>query len=413
VKRLASIGTMFMSGETSPVAGPASAGSRAAWQGTRPVGKTRPPARIAALPHRGDTRAATTSGQPLVTNPSPAAAGFHMPAEWAPHAGTWMGWPCRKDLWGAGLAAAQHAYADVARAIARFETVTMLANAGDLAAAHAACGPGIDIVALPMDDSWLRDSGPSFVVNGNGETAGIAWGFNAWGEKFPPWDKDARVAGLMLARLGMRAFTTDFILEGGSIHVDGQGTVLTTEQCLLNPNRNPGHKRGDIETQLNSWLGAHTIIWLGEGLENDHTDGHIDDIACFVRPGVVLAAVCADRGDANYAPLAENLRRLKNARDAQGRALEIIEMPLPGKREIAGVGRLAASYVNFYIANGGIIAPSFDDPRDAEAERILQAAFPDRDVVMVPCLPVVAGGGSVHCITQQQAAGRPAPRISP
>jgi agmatine deiminase len=324
-----------------------------------------------------------------------------------------MAWPSRADLWGVRLADAEAAYASVARAISRFEPVIMVANEADVPRVRDACGDRVEAVALPIDDSWMRDSGPSFLINAEGEVAGADWGFNAWGGKFPPWDKDAALAGRILDRLSMRAFKTEFILEGGSIHVDGEGTVLTTEQCLLNPNRNPALSRAEIEATLKGWLGARTVIWLGEGLENDHTDGHIDDIACFVRPGVVMAATCDDPSDPNHKPLTENLRRLRAARDAKGRALEIIEMKLPGRREVAGVGRLASSYVNFYIANGGIIAPSFDDPLDTAAERILTAAFPGREVVMVPCLTIIEGGGSVHCITQQQPAGAAAPGARP
>jgi agmatine deiminase len=341
---------------------------------------------------------------------TPAQAGFFMPAEWAPHQRTWMAWPARKDLWGSRLEEAEAAYAGVARAIARFEPLTMVANADDTARAQGVLDDGVEVVALPIDDSWMRDSGPSFVVNADGAVAGVDWQFNAWGGKFPPWDKDAALAGRVLARLGMRAFAAPFVLEGGSFHVDGEGTVLTTEQCLLNPNRNPGRSREEIEALLLAYLGAARVIWLGDGLENDHTDGHVDDIACFVRPGVVMAAVCG-RDDANYAPLADNLRRLRAARDARGRALEIIEMPLPARRVVQGVGRLASSYVNFYIANGGIVAPGFDDTQDAAARDILAAAFPGRAVVMPPCSVIIEGGGSVHCITQQQPAGPAAPGI--
>ena len=344
---------------------------------------------------------------------TPAEAGFFMPAEWAPHARTWMAWPTRTELWGTKLVDAEAAYANVAKAIARFEPVTMIANEADIARVRAACGSAVEAISLPIDDSWMRDTGPSFLLSASGEVAGADWGFNAWGSKFPPWDKDAELADRILDSLSLRSFKAPFILEGGSIHVDGEGTVLTTEQCLLNPNRNPGHGRADIEAWLKSWLGASEVIWLGEGLENDHTDGHIDDIACFVRPGVVMAATCDDLADPNHNPLTDNLRRLRAARDAKGRALEIIEIPLPTRREVPGVGRLASSYVNFYIANGGIVAPSFDDPRDDAAWRILQAAFPDRDVVMVPCLTIIEGGGSIHCITQQQPAGAAAPRTGP
>jgi agmatine deiminase len=316
-----------------------------------------------------------------------------------------MAWPSRADLWKTRLRDAQKAYADVAKAIARFEPLIMVANEKDEAEVRAACGLQVEIVFLPIDDSWLRDSGPTFVMNDAEEVAGIDWGFNAWGGKFPPWDRDAAFAGKVLERLGMRRFQAPFILEGGSIHVDGEGTVLTTEQCLLNPNRNPTLNKAQVEANLKDWLGVETVIWLGQGLENDHTDGHIDDIACFVRPGVVMAAVCDDPSDPNFVTLGDNLRRLKAARDAKGRALQIIEMPLPGRREVKGVGRLASTYINFYIANGGIVAPSFDDVRDSVAKRILSQAFPDRDVVMVPGLTIVEGGGCIHCITQQEPVG--------
>jgi agmatine deiminase len=341
---------------------------------------------------------------------TPAKNGFAMPGEWTPHTATLMAWPCRADLWGSGLSAARQAYANVANRIAGFEPVTMIANGEDTAAARAACGTGIEILPLPIDDSWMRDSGPTFVVNQAGDVAGIDWQFNAWGGKFPPWDRDAAIAGKILNHLNMRGFDAPFVQEGGAFHVDGDGTLITTEQCLLNKNRNPTLSRADIETYLSAYLGVTKIIWLGKGLENDHTDGHVDDITCFIRPGAVLTAICGDSNDANHAPLAENLRRLKNARDAKNRSLDIVTLPLPARRDIAGVGRLAASYINFYLANGAVIVPGFDDPADARACAILQEAFPTRKITLVPALPIIAGGGSIHCITQQIPRGPAAPR---
>jgi agmatine deiminase len=335
----------------------------------------------------------------------PAACAFHMPAEWAPHERCWMAWPCRAEVWNGRVREAEAAYAAVARAIAACEPVTMLARPEDVEAAAAACGPGIEVLSLSLDDSWMRDSGPTFLVDAGGTVAGADWRFNAWGGKFPPFDQDDAVAGQVLEHLGLHAFRAPFVLEGGSIHVDGEGTVLTTEQCLLNPNRNPSLGRAEIEENLRRWLGVARIVWLGEGLENDHTDGHVDDIACFVRPGVVMAATCADPDDANYAILEDNLRRLRLAKDARGRALDIIELPLPARRDTAA-GRLVSTYLNFYIANGAVIAPSFDDPLDTTAAAILARAFPDRRVVQVPALDIVEGGGGIHCITQQQPAGR-------
>jgi agmatine deiminase len=336
---------------------------------------------------------------------APADLGFRMPAEWTRHERCWMAWPCRATLWQGGEDRAKAGFAAVARAIAAHERVTMLARPQDLAEAAAACGSAIDMLAMPLDDSWMRDIGPTFLVDAEGEVAGADWRFNAWGGKFPPWDQDAALAGRLLEHLGVRRLEAPFVLEGGSIHVDGEGTLLTTEQCLLNPNRNPGLSRLEIEENLRRWLGVRTIVWLGEGLENDHTDGHVDDIACFIRPGMIVAATCADPADANRAILEDNLRRLRRARDAHGRPFEIIELPLPARRD--GVdGRLALTYVNFYLANGALIAPSFDDPMDAVAARILAEACPDRRLAQIPALDILEGGGGIHCITQQQPWGR-------
>jgi agmatine deiminase len=334
---------------------------------------------------------------------TPAAAGFRMPFEGVRHERSWMAWPCREAIWNGRMDAAKRAYAAVARAIAGCERIVMLANQADLAEARETCGPAVEIRAMPLDDSWMRDIGPTFVVDAAGTVAGNAWSFNCWGEKMPPWDKDAEVSRRVLDALGLRRFDAPFVLEGGSIHVDGEGTLLTSEQCLLNPNRNPSLTRAGIEENLRQYLGVRTIVWLGEGLENDGTDGHVDNLACFAAPGTVLAATCADPADANHAPLADNLRRLKSARDARGRAFEVIELPIPAARGSAA-GRLALNYVNFYLANGAVIAPSFDDPMDSVAAERLARAFPDRRIVQVPALAILEGGGGIHCITQQQPA---------
>ena len=334
---------------------------------------------------------------------TPAEQGFHMPFEGDRHERCWMGWPCRAEIWNGRDAEAKRAYAAVAQAIARFEPVIMLANEGDLAEARALCGDGVEIMAMPLDDSWLRDSGPTFLKDGAGRIGGAAWRFNAWGDKFETYERDAQVSRAILRHQDVPAFAAPFVLEGGSIHVDGEGTVLTSEQCLLNPNRNPSLSRDEIEANLRAWLGVSTIVWLGQGLENDGTDGHVDNLACFVKPGVVLAASAADPADANFAPLADNLRRLKAARDAQGRAFEVIELPIPAARACAA-GRMALNYVNFYLANGAVIAPAFDDPMDRVAFETLTRVFPERKIVPVPALGVLEGGGGIHCITQQQPA---------
>jgi agmatine deiminase len=325
-----------------------------------------------------------------------------MPAEWAPHERCWMAWPCRGSLWGEGLAAARAAHAAVARAVSGFEPVTMLANAEELEEARAQCGPDVACQTMPLDDSWMRDSGPSFVIDGKGGLAGIDWRFNAWGGKFQPYDQDALTAERLLAQLGVSRYAAPLVLEGGSIHVDGEGTLLTSEECLLNPNRNPDLARADIEELLRRYAGVESFVWLGEGLDKDETDGHVDNIACFVRPGVVMAVTCDDPADRNHAILKDNLARLAKARDAKGRALEVIELPLPREPRYVDGQRLALSYVNYYIANGGVVMPSFGDANDAQAFDIVSRAFPERKVVQVEASAILVGGGGIHCITQQQ-----------
>lgn len=341
---------------------------------------------------------------------TPVDAGFKMPGEWATHARTWMAWPAHAALWNGFEHEAKLAFTAVAQAISQFEPVTMVVNPSDLAEAGRYLGTGISLLPVPIDDSWMRDSGPTFLVDAAGRVAGADWRFNAWGGKWP-YEKDAAVAASVLQDQGIYGFSAPFVLEGGSIHVDGEGTVITTEQCLLNPNRNPTLSKGEIEAHLKAWLGVETVVWLGEGLENDHTDGHVDDITCFVRPGVVMTTVTDDRNDANYRPMQDNLARLRAARDARGRAFEIIEMPLPARRDTAA-GRLVLTYINYYLANGAVIAPAFDDPMDAVARDILVRAFPDRTVVQIPALAILEGGGGIHCITQQQPLGLPMTMLS-
>ncbi|WP_193370865.1 agmatine deiminase family protein [Pelagibius marinus] len=333
---------------------------------------------------------------------TPADDGFFMPAEWAPHERCWMAWPCRDSLWGEGLAAARAAHAAVAKAISGFEPVTMLANAEELEEAQAQCGPGVTCQAMPLDDSWMRDSGPSFVIDGKGGIAGVDWRFNAWGGKFQPYDQDALTAERLLAQLEVSRYAAPLVLEGGSIHVDGEGTLLTSEECLLNPNRNPDLGRADIEDLLRRYAGVERFVWLGEGLDKDDTDGHVDNIACFVRPSVVMAVTCDDPADRNHAILKDNLARLAKAKDARGRALEVIELPLPREPRYVDGQRLALSYVNYYIANGGVVMPRFGDANDAPAFEIVSRAFPERKVVQVEASAILVGGGGIHCITQQQ-----------
>lgn len=328
----------------------------------------------------------------------PTDDGFFMPAEWSPHKRCWMAWPCRTELWGEGLDAARAAYTEVAKAIADFEPVTMVANGEEIAEVSLRCGSGVACLPLAHDDSWMRDNGPTFVIDGKGGLAGVDWRFNAWGDEYDNYENDAAVAGAILAHLDVPAYTAPMVLEGGSIHVDGEGTLLTTEQCLLNPNRNPKLSQAQIEENLRAYLGVRRIIWLGRGLEDDETDGHVDNLACFVRPGVVLALSTDDPDDGNYTALQDNLARLRAA------DLEVIEVPQPAPRTGKDGRRLALSYINFYMANGGVVMPSFEDAKDEEAFTTVSNCFPDRKVLQIPVLDIVCGGGGIHCITQQQPA---------
>lgn len=339
--------------------------------------------------------------------PTPAEEGFIMPAEWEPHRRCWMAWPCRPAAWGGGLEEARDATAEVAREIVAFEPVTMVCNPGDAADVSLRCGRGVEVLPLAIDDSWTRDTGPTFVVGPGGEVAGVDWRFNGWGGKYLPYDEDARLASRILEHQSLRRFEAPLVLEGGAIHSDGQGTVLTTESCALNPNRNPGLSRDEVERHLKDYLGARAVIWLAGGLQDDETDGHVDNVACFARPGTVLALTTDDTTDGNHAVLQENLARLRAASDAGGRALEVVEVRQPARRERQG-RRMALSYINFYFANGAVLMPAFGAPEDEPAFRTLRRLFPDRQVRQVLAGDVVAGGGGIHCITQQQPAAETA-----
>jgi len=320
------------------------------------------------------------------------------PGEWEPHERTIMGWPCRTSLWGPTLEQARADYAAVANAIADFEDVTMIAaSAQDAQAARSACASRVEIVELPIDDSWLRDSGPIYVVDDNGGRLAIHFGFNAWGEKFPPWDKDAEIGGLIAHELGDEVRRAPMVLEGGSVISDGAGTIATTEQCLLAPNRNPSLSRGAIEELLADYLGADRVVWLGQGLVEDRdTDGHIDMIAAFAPDGRALMQTVTGENP-NHARCEENLERFADA------GIETIEVPFLPYTEVAGE-RVAVGYLNFYVCNGAVIVPLTGIDFDDEALAIIADAFPGRSVVPVPGATIAYGGGGPHCITQQVPA---------
>lgn len=326
-----------------------------------------------------------------------------MPAEWEAHQRCFIAWPCRESLWrtAAALARSRRAYAEVANVIARYEPVCMVARPGDADEARRACAPGVSVLPYPIDDSWLRDTGPSFVKNAQGQLAGVGWRFNGWGEKYVPHAADADFAARLLADLGLPCFKAPLVAEGGAVHVDGDGTLITTGQCLLNGNRNPEMNRAAVELTLKEYLGVRKIIWLERGLDGDETDGHIDNIACFAAPGKILMQGCSDPSDPNYPNFIDNLNCLRAARDARGRAFEIIQLPAARPRTGQEGRPLVLSYVNFYIANGAIIMPSFNDEADQNAAALISSAAPGREVVQIDALDIVAGGGGIHCITQQ------------
>jgi agmatine deiminase len=317
------------------------------------------------------------------------------PAEWEPHERTLMGWPCRAALWGETMARARADYAAVANAVAAFEPVTMIANPGaEAAAARAACSAGVEIVELALDDSWLRDCGPIYTYSDDGARIAVHFGFNAWGEEFPPWDHDAAVGRLIAEHLGDRVVRAPIVLEGGSILTDGEGTLLTTEQCLLNPNRNPSLSREQIEQALRDHLGVQRILWLGMGLVEDRdTDGHVDLIAAFTRPGHVLLQTVAE-GNPNFELCTANRARLRSA------GVEVTELPFLPYAEVAGES-IAASYLNFYLCNGAVIVPVAGAATDTDALAIIADTYPGREVVSVPGAVIAYGGGGPHCITQQ------------
>ncbi|KPL84952.1 agmatine deiminase [Levilinea saccharolytica] len=354
---------------------------------------------------------------------TPRQDGFRMPGEFEPHAGTWMLWPERPDNWRLGAKPAQKTFAQVAAAIAQFEPLTIGVSNAQYLNARSLLPPTVRVVELSYDDSWMRDCGPTFVKNDQGLVRVVDWEFNAWGGLtgglYFPWDNDNKVARKVAELERVDRYKAPLVLEGGSIHVDGQGTLLTTEECLLNPNRNPELSKGEIESYLQDYLNIQKIIWLGQGIFNDETNGHVDNIACFVRPGVIALAWTDDKQDPQYEISADAYERLRRTTDARGRALEVHKIHVPNpifitEEESQGVDsaegtlprnpgdRLAGSYVNYYCCNGAVIVPTFNDPHDALALQELQVLYPDRTIVPIPAREILLGGGNIHCITQQQ-----------
>jgi len=334
-------------------------------------------------------------------------AGYRMPAELEPHQATYMTWPHNLETWPGKFDPVPAQYAAVAAGLSRFETVRLLvkdADAGEQAKALL-CQAGariesVEFLSHPTNDSWIRDYGPIFVTNADGARLALDWKFNSWGEKYGAYDLDDAIPRRLADRLGFECLEVPLVLEGGSIDVNGAGALLTTESCLLNPNRNPGMTKAEIEEHLRVYLGVSNILWLGDGIAGDDTDGHVDDLARFVGRDTIVTVIEHDPADANYRLLAENLDRLRAMRDQDGKPFRIETLPMPPALHHEGQ-RLPASYANFYIANGAVLAPTFGCPTDQQALAILSRLFPDRKVMGFHCLDLVWGLGTIHCLTQQ------------
>jgi agmatine deiminase len=361
------------------------------------------------------------SSHPLTT--LPRLDGYRMPAEFERHSKTWMLWPERPDNWRMNARPAQRAFMEVSRTIAQFEPVVMGVNPAQNDNAHNTLPANIKIEIIENDDAWMRDCGPTFVVNQTGGVRGIDWIFNAWGGVdaglYSSWDRDDAVPRRVLELEGLERYRAPLVLEGGSIHVDGQGTLITTEECLLNPNRNPHLSRQEIEILLKDYLNVSKIIWLGKGVTNDETSGHVDNLCCFIRPGCVVLTWTEDPADPQYEISMDAYQRLKQHTDAGGRPIEIVKLHQPnpvlitpdearGVVSVAGTkprrtgDRMAASYVNFYFCNEAVIVPTFNDSYDQLALDTLQKLIPERKVIGVQAREILLGGGNIHCITQQQ-----------
>jgi agmatine deiminase len=331
------------------------------------------------------------------------SAAMSMPAEWAPHELTLVAWPQRDDAWrGTTIEAARDTHAEVVAAIAQFEPVLLVADPSQAADARSRVpSANVELLELPIDDSWLRDSGPILLSDGEGKRVGVDFRFNAWGEAFSPYENDAAVAGRILSHLGIERIDSQMVLEGGSIAVDGNGLLVTTEQCLLDPSRNPELGYREIASELEERLGVERVVWLGEGLlEDTDTDGHVDNICAFFSPGKAVLQTVAEETDANWASTRENLRRLEAA------GVEVVELDLlpriPGEDD----GVVVVPYTNFYVANGALIVPvgTVDPDMDAEALRRLGELYPGREVIGIDGRTLALGGGGIHCITQQVPA---------
>jgi len=337
--------------------------------------------------------------------PNPADQGFRMPAEWEPHECCWMGWPHDPVYWHGDLIDTQRGYAAVANAIAEFEPLRMLVHPDHVTTARGILGSAIEIVEMEIDQPWLRDSGPNFLTNDKGELAGSTWQFNAWGGEYRMYADDALIGERILRSQNARNYTSPIYAEGGGITVDGEGTVITTEQCYLNANRNPRFTKDEVESELKRTLGCEKVIWLVGDADDDETDGHVDGIGAFTRPGHVLMERCESASDPRRKIHDENIERLRGQTDAKGRPIEMSYIAEASDAEPLSEA-FCISYVNSYIANGAVIMPKYNLPADDKAAEIYKEHYPDREIVRVNIDSIAIGGGGIHCITQQQPVSK-------
>jgi agmatine deiminase len=336
---------------------------------------------------------------------SSAQSEYRWPAEWEPHAATWIAWPHNRETWPGNFEPIPQLFAQLARTLARYEPVRVLAGGRQvMSQAKAAIGhvDNVTLVDIETDDVWIRDYGPTFVVNATGELVAVQWEFNSWGGKYPPWERDSRVPAAVAKHSNVPQLTPHVVLEGGSIDGNGCGTIITTTSCLLDPKRNLDANQERWHQLLHQYLGATDVIWIPGGpMCGDDTDGHVDQLARFVAEDHVVVAVERRRTDDNYEALQANLHALRDYRGNRGERLRVTELPMPQPLLFNG-HRLPASYCNFYIANGCVLVPVFDDPADQQALQILSPFFPGRELLAVPARDLVWGLGALHCVTQQQ-----------
>ncbi|NKB36478.1 MAG: agmatine deiminase family protein [Gammaproteobacteria bacterium] len=323
-----------------------------------------------------------------------------MPGEWETHTRTWMAWPCRQNMWRDETRTRQN-YADVANAIVQFEPVRMIVPAELITEARQMLSASVELIEIKIDDSWARDTGPNFLINDKGDLAGSCWDFNAWGGNYQPYDQDALMGERILELEGCQVFKSDLIAEGGGVSVDGEGTVITTNSCFLHKNRNPEWTKEDVEQELLRTLGAEKVIWIPGDEAEIETNGHVDGVAAFVKPGVVLLEAGLDKNDAYFETGEINLEALRGQTDARGRELQLKTICTGDYKKIESE-RDCRSYINSYIANKAVFVPGYNDERDEAAIETYQDLYPEREIVQIPILEIAEGGGGIHCITQQQ-----------